>query len=102
MLFAIRFTDHPTAFNVRKQYLHPHLEWLKQKRDVIKAAGSLREKHSDQPVGALWVVDAENEEDALSIFSDDPFWLYGLRASVEVLSWSLAFEDMLEESKKPA
>lgn len=97
MLFAIRFTDHPTAFSVRQQYLNEHLEWLKQTRDVVKAAGSLREKQNDQPVGALWVVEAENEEDALSIFSDDPFWVNGLRASVEVLSWSLAFEDMLME-----
>ncbi|OQP30716.1 YciI family protein [Pantoea latae] len=95
MLFALRFTDHPTAFDVRKAYLHPHLAWLKQKKDVVKAAGSLREKNSDRPVGALWIVEAENEEQALSIFADDPFWLHGLRASVEVLSWSLAFEDML-------
>lgn len=95
MLFTIKFTDHPTAFNVRKQYLTPHLEWLKQKRDVVKAAGSLREKHNDQPVGALWIVEAENEEDVLSIFSDDPFWVNGLRSSVEILSWSLASDDMI-------
>lgn len=44
MLFALRFTDHPTAFDVRKAYLHPHLAWLKQKKEVVKAAGSLREK----------------------------------------------------------
>ncbi|AMG56369.1 YciI family protein [Pantoea vagans] len=97
MLFAIRFTDHPGEYNVRKQYLNPHLDWLNQKRGVVLAAGSLREKHNDQPVGALWVVKAEHEEEALSIFSDDPFWIHGLRASVEVLSWSLAFEDMLND-----
>lgn len=50
MLFALRFTDHSTAFDVRKKYLNPHLAWLKQKQDVIKAAGSLREKHNDQPL----------------------------------------------------
>lgn len=95
MLFVIRFTDHPTAFNIRKQYLNPHIEWLKQKRNVIKAAGSLREKHNAQPVGALWRVEAESEKEALAIFSDDPFWVNGLRASVEVLSWSLASDDMI-------
>lgn len=95
MLFTIRFTDHPTAFNIRKQYLNPHIEWLKQKRDVIKAAGSLREKHNAQPVGALWIVEAKSEKEALAIFSDDPFWVNGLRASVEVLSWSLASDDMI-------
>ncbi len=97
MLFAIRFTDKPGEYSVRKRYLNAHIDWLKRKRGVVIAAGSLREKHNDQPVGALWVVKAQNEEDALSLFSDDPFWLHGLRASVEVLSWSLAFEDMLKD-----
>lgn len=95
MLFTLRFTDRPTAFDIRKQYLQPHLEWLQQKRDVVRAAGSLREKGKDQPVGALWIVEAETEEAALALFSDDPFWRNGLRASVEILSWSLASEDML-------
>lgn len=95
MLFTIRFTDDPTAFNIRKQYLNHHIEWLEQKREVVKAAGSLREKHNNQPIGALWIVEAESEEDALSIFSDDPFWVNGLRASVEILSWSLASDDMI-------
>ncbi|EPL3991175.1 YciI family protein [Providencia stuartii] len=95
MLFIIRFTDHPTAFNIRKQFLNHHIEWLMQKREVIKAAGSLREKHNDQPIGALWIVEAKSEEDVLAIFSDDPFWINGLRESVEILSWSLASDDML-------
>lgn len=72
MLFAIRFTDHPVKYNVRKQHLNPQLYWLKRNRDVVLAAGSLCEKHNDQPVGALWLVKAEHEEEALSIFSDDP------------------------------
>ncbi len=62
---------------------------------MVKAAGSLREKHNDQPIGALWIVEAESEEEALSIFSDDPFWVNGLRASVEILSWRLASDDMI-------
>lgn len=95
MLFTIRFTDDPAAFNIRKQYLNHHIEWLEQKREVVKAAGSLREKDNDQPIGALWIVEAESEEGALSIFSDDPFWVNGLRASVEILSWSLASDDMI-------
>ena len=96
MLFAIRFTDRPTAFAVRERYLNLHLAWLAQKRESVKAAGSLREKQSDRPVGALWIVEAESEEEARSLFSDDPFWVQGLRESVEVYSWSLAFEGMLK------
>lgn len=95
MLFAIRFTDHPAAFSVREHYFKAHLEWLDQNRAVIKAAGSLRQKPDDRPTGALWIVEAENEKQALALFAEDPFWTNGLRASVEVHSWSLAFDDML-------
>ena len=95
MLFAIKFTDNQAAFHVRKEYLNAHIEWLKQHNNVVKAAGSLRKNDNDQPVGALWIVVAADEEEASKVFATDPFWVYGLRASVEVLSWSLAFEDML-------
>ncbi|WP_084879205.1 YciI family protein [Pantoea cypripedii] len=54
-----------------------------------------RKNDNDQPVGALWIVVAADEEEASKVFATDPFWVFGLRASVEVLSWSLAFEDML-------
>ncbi|MBS0883731.1 hypothetical protein JK231_24380 [Pantoea sp. JGM49] len=95
MLFAIRFTDNPTAFQVRKEHFNSHIEWLKQHKNIVKAAGSLRQKDRDQPVGALWIVEAANEDEAEKVFATDPFWVFGLRSSVEVLSWSLAFEDML-------
>lgn len=35
------------------------------------------------------------EDEATKIFASDPFWVFGLRSSVEGLSWSIAFEDML-------
>ncbi|WP_338561940.1 hypothetical protein [Erwinia sp. E_sp_B04_7] len=63
---------------------------------MVKTAGSLREKHNDQPVGALWIVKAENVENALTLFSDDPFWVHGLRASVENVSWSLPLRTCLK------
>ncbi|MEZ3498604.1 hypothetical protein HP564_03465 [Pantoea sp. KPR_PJ] len=95
MWFAIRFTDNPAAFSVRETYFAAHLEWLAQHRARIKAAGSLRQKPDERPAGALWIVEAENEEQALALFAEDPFWVEGLRASVEIHAWSLAFDDML-------
>ena len=94
MLFTIRFTDNPMAFNVRKQYLDLHLEWIKQRRKIIKAAGSLREKNKDQPVGALWLVEAESEgawplRICLQTESDNFFVATSLRTAPESLPLSL-------------
>ena len=104
MLFAIRFTDRLSQLSVRERYFDAHIAWLKLKRDVIKIAESLREQHNDHPIGALWIVEAATEEDAFNLFADDPFWVHGLRASVEIHAWSLAFSDMLSEasSQSPA
>lgn len=98
MLFAIRFTDCAAQLSVRERYFDAHIAWLQRKRDVIRLAGSLREKHSDRPIGALWVVEAATEEDAFDLFAEDPFWVHGLRASVEIHVWSLAFIDMLSDA----
>lgn len=73
MLFAIRFTNNPAALPVREKYLSAHIEWLKQNNNVVKAAGSLREKDNDRPVGALWVIVAADKEEALNVFATDPF-----------------------------
>lgn len=36
MLFVLRFTDHPTAYYVRKQYINPHLDLLRQKAKWLR------------------------------------------------------------------
>ena len=93
MLFVIRFVDKPNRQDVRKQYLDAHISWLAERRQSILVAGSLRAELNAHPIGAFWVVEAENKVDVENIFLSDPFWLYGLRENVEILHWSKAFED---------
>ena len=91
MLFVIRFIDKPNKQEVRKQHLDAHISWLAERKQSILIAGSLREEPSANPVGAVWVVEAESKVDVEKIFMSDPFWKNGLRESVEILYWSKAF-----------
>ncbi len=93
MLFAIRFTDRADKQAVRHEYLPAHIEWLAQRRNTILVAGSLRNRPQENPVGALWVVDVESEDELVGLYDSDPFWQQGLRESVEILHWSKAFPD---------
>jgi len=43
------------------------------------------------PVGALWVVRADNRAAVQVLIETDPFRQQGLRASCEILHWSKAF-----------
>jgi len=91
MLFLVRFTDHPNSSGLRKEKLKDHLGWLKEHREQIPCAGSLREEEDENPVGGCWVVEAESKGDVDTLIQTDPFTMAGLRSSIEILHWSLAF-----------
>jgi len=97
MLFAIRFTDKPNMLSVRERFLAAHFEWLDERQDIVLVAGSLRESADANPIGALWIVEADDDAQAKAVFQTDPFWLNGLRAGVEILRWSKAFPERRAE-----
>lgn len=93
MLFAVHFFDKQDQYELRKQYLPAHIEWLEQHRDVVLVGGSLREDPAGQPVGGLWIVEAESKTAIEELLKTDPFWIRGLRQGYEILYWSKAFAE---------
>lgn len=93
MLFIVRFTDNPERLAIRKDFLPAHLEWLKKHEKIVRVAGSLRPEPDATPVGAAWVVEAKDKKDIEALLLSDPFWVHGLRQSVEILHWFKAFPE---------
>ena len=91
--FLIRFTDKTNSAGLRKEKLKEHLAWLKEHKDVIPAAGSLREKEDGLPIGGCWIIEAETRDEVEILIHTDPFWMAGLREEIEILHWSLAFSN---------
>jgi Uncharacterized protein conserved in bacteria len=91
MLFIVRFDDHPDRLFVREQQLPAHIAWLGAHQDVIRAAGSLRHEADHPAIGGLWIVEAPQRANIEVLLRTDPFWVHGLRRSVEILLWSKAF-----------
>ena len=94
MLFSVRFTDKPDSLELRGELLPAHLAWLATK-DAILLAGALRPEPDGKPVGALWIVEAESRSAVESLYSTDPFWTGGLRASVEILHLTKALPERM-------
>jgi uncharacterized protein YciI len=92
MLFIVRFTDKPNVADSRRQLLAAHKEWLDKNRSVILVPGALR-ADPETPVGGLWIVEAQSRTEIEELLKDDPFWVHGLRASVEILYWFKAFPE---------
>ncbi len=93
MLFFVRLTDTPGSAGLRKEKLKEHLAWLKANREVIPAAGSLREEEDGIPVGGAWVVEAENRDAVEELIHTDPYWMAGLREDAQIYYWSLAWSN---------
>lgn len=93
MLFIVQFEDRPGVQELRQKLFQSHIEFLDGMKDRVLVPGSMREVPSDRPLGGLWIVDAESEEDVKEIFKDDPFWVNGLRAGYRINRWVKAFPD---------
>jgi uncharacterized protein len=93
VLFAVIFSDRPEQSNLRAQHLADHIDWLATHSGAILVAGSLRNELSDVAKGGLWIVEACSKADVLGLVQTDPFFLSGLRSSVDVLHWSKAFPE---------
>ena len=95
MLFVVILTDRPGTAAIRQQWLAAHLEWLKQ-QTAVRQAGSLRETPDANPVGGCWIVEAPDAAAVSTLLESDPFWANGLRESVRILQWSVAFPERLQ------
>lgn len=93
MLFIVQFEDHPNVSELRKQLFDSHIEFLNRMKDSVLVPGSMREVPSDEPVGGLWIVEAEDEAGVRALFDEDPFWVNGMRAGVRINRWQKAFPD---------
>ena len=93
MLFVVRFTDNRERLATRKEFLPAHLEWLEAHDKNVLVPGSLRPEPDAAPIGACWIVEAENRNEVEHLLQSDPFWVQGLRQSYEILHWSKAFPE---------
>jgi uncharacterized protein len=95
MLFVVILTDRPGTAAIRQQWLAAHLEWLRNQTAVLQA-GALRESPEANPVGGCWIVDAPDSAAVSSLVESDPFWTNGLRDTVRILHWTVAFPERIQ------
>jgi uncharacterized protein len=95
MLYIVMLTDRPGTAALRQQWLAAHLEWLRQQQ-TIRQAGALRESPDANPVGGCWIVEAPDRASVSALLESDPFWINGLRDSVRILQWTVAFPERLQ------
>ena len=78
---------------MRPKYMADHLQFLADNSDKIEAAGPMKDAKTQDPAGGLWIVEADNVEQAQALVETDPFWPTGLRQSIRILEWTRVFAD---------
>ncbi|MBK8159991.1 MAG: hypothetical protein IPK59_14890 [Rhodospirillaceae bacterium] len=91
MIFAVLFEDDfARAVEIRRRFMPEHLSFLERHGSAILTAGPLRDV-AGEPMGGLWLVDAEDADSVSKLIEADPFWPVGLRRSHRILEWQRVF-----------
>ena len=91
MLFIVLFEDNPEKSSMRLQHINAHLEFLHEHSKNILGAGPLKDGNKEGFSGDLWLVEADNFEQAKELVEADPFFPTGLRKSAKILQWAQVF-----------
>jgi uncharacterized protein YciI len=92
MPFAIIAHDAPGAAALRAQLRQQHVDYLRERVEMILAGGALLDE-SGRPVGGLLIIDTDDRQAAEAFSAEDPFCSGGVFGTVEVVPWRKTFFD---------
>lgn len=93
MAFMIRTTDKPDSATLRAANRDAHLAYLEPFTPRVIAAGSFLEDDGQIGQGGLILFDTDERQEAEALVHNDPYYLAGLFAEVEVVRWRKVFVD---------
>ena len=83
MLFHFYCLDNPeNASKYRVAKLQQHLDWVTRNMDKIRVAGPLKATDGNKIIGSIYVIEADNEQDAQQLLAQDPYHLSSIWQSV--------------------
>ncbi|MFW6038990.1 MAG: YciI family protein [bacterium] len=75
------FGKHADKPEVFKQALDPHIAYLEARKDKVLLSATRYATEGKEVLGFVWIIEAEDAEEAERICREDPFWTAGLRTS---------------------
>ncbi|HWF01959.1 MAG TPA: YciI family protein [Caulobacteraceae bacterium] len=84
--FLLICRDRPGSLALRMSVRAAHLDWVKDKMDLIRAAGPMLDDAGDM-TGSTFLMQASDKAAVEAFSADDPYRKAGLFESVEICGW---------------
>ncbi|KLN61822.1 hypothetical protein WH96_05910 [Kiloniella spongiae] len=89
--WIVYFEDTPAMLPVRRAKGAEHIEYLKSNSENILIGGGLCSVPEAPFVGGLWVVEAEDYDQVLTLVLNDPYFVPEHR-NFKILAWGKALD----------
>ncbi|MEM9733246.1 MAG: YciI family protein [Pseudomonadota bacterium] len=86
-------TEDMLAIRARKDLRDAHVAYAQAHPELL-IGGGLKPTPGDDFCGALWVVEAEDKDDVVSLIENDPFYVSEYR-KYEIYTWGKLLEDQV-------
>lgn len=83
MYFSILCYDKQNSLNKRKKLRPGHIEYIRRSKKKILLVGPILSE-SEEPQGSLLIMDFKDRNEASKFSKNDPYYLGGLFAKVEI------------------
>ncbi|TQC48837.1 hypothetical protein EEB14_12750 [Rhodococcus sp. WS4] len=92
-LFVVEYTYTPETSPLRDDHRTQHRGWVSElvRRKIVRSTGPLADGH-----GALFIVDAADEDTTARLFAQDPFAQENLVEKVHIREWTPAMGEFSE------
>lgn len=89
-------TNKPDTQVLRDMHMQAHLDYIASCPEIA-LVGATKPFGATEGTGAVWIIKDATYEDAIRICENDPFFVAGIRQSVDVLEYEVApkFEDLV-------
>ena len=93
MLFIAEFGRHADKPDAFRQALQPHLDYLEAHKDKVLLSATKHAAEDGKVRGFVWIIEAQDADEARCICEQDPFWTADLRTSFQLSSLTKALPD---------
>ena len=95
MLFMVAAFDKPGMLETRLKVRPEHLDYLKGFGERIKMGGAMLSE-SDQPLGSLLIIEADDKGAIETLLAGDPYSKAGVFERVDIRPWRPALGSWLD------